>query len=95
MKPSDHDHSRKTEEMIESTLMFSKHYHVSMMVALITVGTLALLGYGGYQLDLFLGTKKVFMVLGLIVSFPISQFALYKWIKEKYIPNVKKLSKNK
>lgn len=83
------------EEMIESTLMFSKHYHVSMMVALMTIGSVALLGYLGYRLDLLLGTKNAFMVLGLIFSFPLSQFALYKWIKEKYIPSIKKINSKK
>lgn len=85
----------KREEMIESTLMFSRHYYVSMMVGLITISSVAILGYLGYRLDLYLGTKNAFLVLGLIFSFPFSQFALYKWIKEKYIPSVKKLHKKK
>lgn len=85
----------KREDMIESTLMFRKHYHVSLMVAMITMGSVALFGYLGYRLDLFLGTKNAFLVLGLLFSFPFSQFALYKWVKEKYIPSVKKLHKKK
>lgn len=81
--------------MIESTLMFRKHYHVSMMVALITISSVVLFGYLGHQIDLFLGTKNAFLVIGLVFSFPFSQFALYKWVKEKYIPSVKNLSKHK
>lgn len=83
----------KASETIQSTLIFSKHYHVSIMVALVTLSAIGILGYGGYRLDLLMDTKNIFMVAGLVFSFPISQFVLYKWIRGKYIPNVKKHNK--
>lgn len=78
--------------MIKSTLMFSQHWRISLMVAFISIFSIGLFAYLGYQADLFFDTYPAFLVVGVILSFPVSQFATYKWIKEKYIPRMKKLS---
>ena len=89
--PSDTKGS-SSKEMMKSTLLFSQHWRISLMVALISVGSIALLAYLGSRLDLYLGTYPAFLIFGLIVSFPLSQLVIYKWIKKSYIPRVKKLS---
>jgi|CXWL01.1.fsa_nt_gi F0F1-type ATP synthase assembly protein I len=86
-------HAGQRDDMITSTLMFGKHYQVSLMVALSTLGTVGALGYLGYTLDAFLVTNNTFLVIGILISFPLSQFILYKWIKERYIPRVKAIDK--
>lgn len=83
-----------SEDMIKSHLMFQKHYQVTLMVALTTLSTIGIMSYLGHLLDVWLGFKAAFVIVGLLLSFPVSQIILYKWIKERYIPQVKQISKN-
>lgn len=88
------DHKTK-DDTIKSTLFFRKHYQVSLMVIVVNLSSIAVLCYLGYRLDLWLGIEKhLFAVLGLIISFPISQLILYKWITKSYTPRIKRLSKD-
>lgn len=76
--------------MMKSILMFSNHAKVTATVALITVSSIAILGFSGWKLDFWLGTKPAFLIVGIILSFPIAQIVIYRWIKKNYIPNLKK-----
>lgn len=59
-------------------LMFAKHFQITIRVALITLGGLAIFGGGGYLLDTQFGTKPLFLIIGVVVSYPIIQVALYR-----------------
>lgn len=50
-------------------------------VAFITVATMAILGGGGYGLDMMLATGPAFFIVGLVVAFPLAQFFIYKKVK--------------
>ncbi|MDP3975375.1 MAG: AtpZ/AtpI family protein [bacterium] len=77
-------------KMMKSTLLLSHHLRVTAMVALITICSVSLLGYGGWRLDDWFSTSPLFLIIGLIISFPLSQFAIYRWIKNHHIPFLKK-----
>lgn len=80
------------EEKVKSMLIFTKHYQVTFMAALTTVVFAGVMGYAGAQMDLWLETGRLCMIIGLLLSLPVSQIVLYKWIKKSYIPRIKKLS---
>lgn len=80
------------EEKVKSMLLFTKHYQVSFMAALTTVVFAGVLGFLGSKLDGWYGSNHLWMIICLLISLPISQIVLYKWIKKKYIPRIKKLS---
>lgn len=88
-KKEGEDHGSKKSPATPSNLIFSGHYRVSIMVALISIGFIVLFGFIGFQLDILLGSKPILMLLGLVISFPVSQIVLYKWIVTKYIPQKK------
>ena len=90
-KVSFHGNEQKVG-MMKSSLMFSQHWRISLMVALISISSIAVFAYIGSRLDVVFGTHPAFLIVGVIISFPISQFVVYRWIKEKYIPQMKKFS---
>lgn len=92
MKTNDGKELKQKEGVMKSSLLLSQHWRVSLAVALISISSIALFAFLGYNLDLVLDTSPAFVVVGLIISFPFSQFAVYKWIKGKYMPRMKKLS---
>ena len=83
---------KKPDDLIKSTLLLSQHYRVSAMVISASVFSIALLAYLGYRLDLYFATYPFLLIVGVLVSFPLSQVLIIKWIKEKYIPSRKTLS---
>ncbi|MDF2378682.1 MAG: AtpZ/AtpI family protein [Candidatus Gracilibacteria bacterium] len=81
--------AKKSSQTVPSTLMFSSHIRVTFMVAFINIVTIGLLGFGGYQIDLLYNTKPMMTLLGVVIAFPLSQYAVFKWVKSKYLPHVK------
>lgn len=77
--------AKKSQNAVLSNLIFSGHYRVSIMVALISFVSIALFALIGYQLDLYLGTKPILMFLGALISFPFAQVVIYRWITTRYI----------
>ena len=59
-------------------LMFSKHIQITLRVAAITLGSILIFSGGGFLLDMQIGTKPLFLILGLVVSFPLSQYIIYR-----------------
>ena len=84
---SEKDHSEE-QHLVKSTLMFSQHFRVSIMVALITVTVMGGLSFLGYQLDAVYQTKPAFLIVGLVMAFPLSQLVVYKWVKKRYLPKI-------
>lgn len=95
---TDHQAKNRSQEKSEeaskkssshsSTLMFSQHFRVSLMVAAISVSMIGLFAGGGYLLDQQFQTKPLFLLAGVILSFPLSQFAVYRWVKKSYVPKI-------
>lgn len=71
---------KATPELQE--LMFSKHLQITLRVAAITLGSIGIFTGGGYLLDMKFATKPLFLILGLVISFPLSQFLIYKSMRE-------------
>lgn len=59
-------------------LMFPKHYILTATIFGYVIGSVVIFGGGGYLLDQYLETKPAFLVIGLILGFLASQFAIYK-----------------
>lgn len=73
--------SNKGGTPIMFTRILSHYAQITSRVALVTVGTVALLAIPAYYLDDYLGTKPKFFVAALIISLPLVQFITYKVIK--------------
>ncbi|OGJ42926.1 hypothetical protein A3J23_03260 [Candidatus Peregrinibacteria bacterium RIFCSPLOWO2_02_FULL_48_14] len=60
-----------------------EHYtQITMRVASITIGTMAILGVPAYFLDQKLGTWPWIFVTALIVGLPLSQYLVFKKMNE-------------
>lgn len=84
---NDKEHKKKPDT-IKSTLMFSEHIRVTAMVVLVSLLCIAGFALLGRFLDGIFETEPMLMVIGVVVSFPFSQFIIYKWIKKKYVPHL-------
>ena len=51
-------------------------------VSLITLSITISMAFLGFLLDSYLKTKPLFLILFLVVSFPITQYLLYKYVKK-------------
>lgn len=80
----------KKEKGIPSHLILTDHFKVTIVVVLISLSSLAIFGYGGYTLDQYFGTKYIFMVALLLISFPSAQYVTYRWITRTYLDSIKK-----
>lgn len=74
--------------------MMTQHIRVTVMVALITLLSIGLLGGGGYLLDQQFDTKPFLTIAGVLISFPLSQFIIYRWVKGQYVPSIVKKSQH-
>jgi len=63
-------------------LMFKGHLQITIRVVAITIATLAIWGGGGYLLDKALATFPLFMIIGLVVAFPLAQLLIYKTFRK-------------
>lgn len=72
---------------------FQHFSEITLRVATITMGTMAILGLPAYFLDQTLETWPILFVSALIVSLPFSQYLVYRVMKEyseKNPPNSQK-----
>lgn len=76
--------SKKDDKNVDSALEAwqSSRLAAFFQVTAYTVSTMFVLGGGGYLLDQQLGTYPALFMIGLIVSFPLIQFLLYKKFKQ-------------
>jgi len=88
-KPED-----KPDHALDSTLMFSEHFRVTITVVASSLLCIGLFGGGGYLIDQSLGTYPGFMIAGVLVSFPFSQYLIYRWVHKNYTPSLINKSKD-
>ena len=50
----------------------------------IILGVVGLIGGLGYYLDYTLATKPWFMIAGIVIAFPLSQYLIYRRLKSRY-----------
>ena len=63
-------------------VMLTKRVQMTISIVVITLGGITLFGGMGYLLDQYFGTKPILMFALIILSFPITQLALYKRVKQ-------------
>ncbi len=64
-----------------SGALFTSHFNITLWIGGITIGVMGLFGGSGFLLDKLLGTKPTLMVAGLLLAFPISQYAVNKKVR--------------
>ncbi len=74
------DKSKRLKKLDQ--MMFSKHWLITYRVMIVTLGTIAAFGIGGYYLDTLLNTKPFWLITGVVISYPIAQLILYKVFKK-------------
>ena len=57
----------------------------------IMAGSFVLLGGGGYLLDQLFNTGSIFLIIGVLLAFPVGQVWLYKKVKGHAKDQVEKL----
>lgn len=60
-----------------------KRIQVFLFASGFTVAMVALLSGAGYLLDKYLGTGHGYFITGLIISYPLTQYILYRKYKGK------------
>jgi len=63
-------------------VMLRKRVQMTISIVVITMGGISLFGGAGYLLDQYLGTKPIIMFALIIISFPLTQLALYKRVRQ-------------
>ncbi len=63
-------------------VMLKKRVQMTISIVVITIGGIALFGGTGYLLDQYLGTEPILLFVLIIVSFPLTQLALYKRVRQ-------------
>jgi len=61
-----------------SPKLLQNYFQMIWRVSAITVSTMAILGGVGYLLDKAIGKFPLFMAIGLMIAFPLSQFIVYR-----------------
>jgi hypothetical protein len=75
-------HLKSTKTLKNS--MFDKHFsQVSLKVMMITLVVAGIFASIGYALGGFLGNRLFFVIAGVLVSYPISLFLVYKTFTRK------------
>lgn len=62
-----------------------KHLSISGLTILITLSTILVFTGGGYYLDSILETNPYLTILGLLLSYPVAQVLIAKFIKKHII----------
>ncbi|MBD3270678.1 hypothetical protein GF376_04075 [Candidatus Peregrinibacteria bacterium] len=76
-KPEKSEYSKKMEH-----LMFNKHYLITFRVIAITIVSIAIFAGIGYLLDQIFQTYPLFLIIGVVSAYPLSQIFTYKVFKK-------------
>lgn len=63
-------------------VLLGKRVQMTISIVVITLGGIALFGGAGYLLDQYFGTKPILLFALIIISFPVTQLALYKRVRQ-------------
>jgi len=61
---------------------FENRIKMFLRVTLISLVVCGLMIGLGYVLDLYFESKPKFLIAGLVLAFPLTQFAVYKYVKK-------------
>lgn len=63
-------------------VMLRQRVQMTISIVVITLGGITLFGGAGYLLDQYFGTEPILLFALIIISFPVTQLALYKRAKQ-------------
>lgn len=77
----------KTSKIVTEEEALDNYFKIKNSVTLYTfqstVGFIGGMGLGGYGLDYLLQTKPLFLIISLIISFPLNIWNIYRKIKQE------------
>ena len=62
----------------------SEHFQITWRVALITLTSILVFGGGGWMIDKWLGKFPLFMIIGMVISYPVAQVLIYIVFKRRH-----------
>ena len=84
---------KKAEEKTTMDLLASSRINVFFQSAFITLATIGVFGGGGYALDKYLGTFPTLFIIGLVISYPLTQIYLFRKFKSYAKDKLKEIKK--
>lgn len=63
-------------------IMLTKRVQMTVSIVVITLGGIGLFGTAGWLLDQYFGTEPILLFALIIISFPLTQIALYKRVRQ-------------
>ena len=72
----------KSKGEIDSQIYFQNRVRMFLHVTFISLLVCAVMIGLGYMLDLYLDTKPKFLIAGLVLAFPLTQFVVYLHVKK-------------
>lgn len=62
----------------------SEHFQITWRVATITLLSIVVFGGGGWLLDKWIRTFPLFMIIGMVISYPVAQILIYIVFKRRH-----------
>jgi len=62
----------------------AEHFQITWRVATITLLSIVIFGGGGWMLDKWIGTFPLFMIIGMVISYPVAQILIYIVFKRRH-----------
>lgn len=84
---------KKTEGKTTIDILASSRINVFLQSAFITLIAIGIFGGGGYALDKYLDTFPVLFIIGLAVSYPLTQIYLFRKLKSYAKDKLKEIKK--
>lgn len=75
--------AKKEEKPVNPLFHFPSHFLITLRVIVITVCSMAVFGGAGYFLDIVTGRAPLFLIVFLIISYPVAQLTIYKVFTQK------------
>lgn len=72
----------KSKNNNSSQIYFDNRIKVFLHVTLISLVVCGIVIGAGYMLDVYFNTKPTFLIVGLVLAFPLTQFLVYKHVKK-------------
>jgi len=74
----------KKPVLLPMSFGLADHIQITWRVASITLLSIAVFGGGGWLLDNWIGKFPLFMIIGMVISYPIAQILIYIVFKRRH-----------
>jgi F0F1-type ATP synthase assembly protein I len=76
--------NKPKNEPAQQSFGLADHFQITWRVASITLLSIAVFGGGGWMLDNWIGKFPLFMIIGMVISYPIAQILIYIVFKRRH-----------